>query len=389
MTGTSRWHLVQRVSGRSRTPVLPQVAGVGCRKPYVWSEQIDTRFRGVARVSAGDPGGLTGPRDHRMVARTQPRAPRCERRIHAVSQRRVHPRPAGDRGSHRRVRRCGAYLPRLPTTIRRARSALARRGDSPVRPAKGGFSRSENSFGGRSSVPGSLGIIREAYEYPGDAEFTANSSGRAGLVNLVQCRPAGRRGKHRRPAEADPRSDLLLSRRARHRAEPCRGRPHDLVDPAAYSALPRGPALRLRSFGGRPHPQRGAEQTAAWVTGAGDGTPPSEAGLVRQSTRCPRSARSWRWEAGVTTCRSGRLFQRNVEANMLYLRSTRRGAGFPEPQFLAPPGPLRRTLPETRRGGVVRSRFPAGGRRALPYLNANSFRQRVVCYLARRGGRMR
>jgi hypothetical protein len=80
------------------------------------------------------------------------------------------------------------------------------------------------------------------------------------------------------------------------------------------------------------------------------------------------------------------FFNDLVEANMLYLavHPTRRGDSLNLTFLAGAKNRLAELLPEDAEWeGVVRViDFPDAGGGRLPYLNANSFRQRVVCYLA-------
>jgi hypothetical protein len=83
------------------------------------------------------------------------------------------------------------------------------------------------------------------------------------------------------------------------------------------------------------------------------------------------------------------FFNDLVEANMLYLavRPTRRGDSLNLTFLAAARNRLAELLPEDAEwAGVVRViDFPDAGDGRFPYLNANSFRQRVVCYLSSPG----
>jgi hypothetical protein len=83
------------------------------------------------------------------------------------------------------------------------------------------------------------------------------------------------------------------------------------------------------------------------------------------------------------------FFNDLVEANMLYLavHPTRRGDSLNLKFLAAARNRLTELLPEDEEwAGVVRViDFPEAGDGRLPFLNANSFRQRVVCYLASPG----
>ena len=171
----------------------------------------------------------------RLVALNAPqRRPDAERSgSPAFSQRRVDLLDLrANRFTSERIDDVARVSPDLPIDLYAARrSALPRGEGASPRPSGEGwvltFGKllSETPF-----VPymrEMLGILRDAYEYPVDTEFTANflPDGRC-LVNLVQCRPAAGEGggEHRRPAEADPAGTPSCSSRAdRSSAKaPCR-----------------------------------------------------------------------------------------------------------------------------------------------------------------------
>jgi hypothetical protein len=83
------------------------------------------------------------------------------------------------------------------------------------------------------------------------------------------------------------------------------------------------------------------------------------------------------------------FFNDLVEANMLYLavHPARRGDSLNLTFLAGAPNRLAELLPEDAEwAGVVRViDFPGAGDGRVPYLNANSFRQRVVCYLSSPG----
>jgi len=83
------------------------------------------------------------------------------------------------------------------------------------------------------------------------------------------------------------------------------------------------------------------------------------------------------------------FFNDLVEANMLYLavHPARRGDSLNLAFLTAARNRLADLLPEDAEwAGVVRViDFPEAGDGRVPYLNADSFRQRVVCYLAPAG----
>ena len=406
--------LVQRVSGAVHGHLFyPQVAGVGLSyNPYVWSEQIDPQA-GVLRLVFGLGTRAVDRSDDdytRLVALNDPlRRPESAREGGGTSysQRRVDLlNLKTNRFSSETVDAVACVSPDLPIDLYAVRrSALPRGGGGSPRPTDEGwvltFGKllSETPF-----VPymrEMLGILRDAYDYPVDTEFTANflPDGRC-LVNLVQCRPLQVKegGNIVDPPKRIPRNALLLDSRGPVIGQSSLSRLDRVifVDPAAYSALPQRDRPSVGRLIGRiVHlPGEGEERNTLlfgpgrWGTSTPSlGVPVSFAEIDKVSAICEIIGVGMPVTPDVSL--GTHFFNDLVEANMLYLavQPARQGDSLNLAFLAGARNRLADLLPEDAEwAGVVRVidfPDPADGRRL--YLNADSFRQRVVCYLASPG----
>ncbi|MHB1040629.1 MAG: PEP/pyruvate-binding domain-containing protein, partial [Desulfobacteria bacterium] len=402
--------LVQRVSGAVHGHrFYPQVAGVGLSyNPYVWSREIDPEA-GVLRLVFGLGTRAVDRSDDdytRLVALNAPeRRPDAGRSGAAgFSQRRVDLLDLrANRLTSERIDDVARTSPDLPIDLYAVRrgSLLRGEGASP-RPSDEGwvltFGKllSETPF-----VPylrEMLGILRNAYEYPVDTEFTANflPDGRC-LVNLVQCRPLQVKegGKIVDPPKRIPRGALLLESRGPVIGQSSLSRLDRVifVDPAAYSALPQRDRPSIGRLIGRiVHlPAEGGPWNTLllgpgrWGTSTPSlGVPVSFAEIDKVSAICEIIGVGMQVVPDVSL--GTHFFNDLVEANMLYLavHPTRRGDSLNLTFLAAARNRLAELLPEDAEWAevvrVIDFSDPGDGR--VPYLNANSFRQRVVCYLA-------
>ncbi len=405
--------LVQRVSGAVHGHLFyPQVAGVGLSyNPYVWSGEIDPEA-GVLRLVFGLGTRAVDRSDDdytRLVALNAPlRRPDAGRSdASACSQRRVD---LLDLRANRfasqafdDVARASRDLPVDLYAVRR--SARPGGAGTSARPPDEGWALtfgkllSETPF-----VPylrEMLGILRDAYEYPVDTEFTANflPDGRC-LVNLVQCRPLQVKegGNLVDPPKRISRNALLLESRGPIVGQSSQSRLDRviLVDPAAYSALPQRDRPSIGRLIGRiiHLPSAGGERNTLllgpgrWGTSTPSlGVPVSFAEIDKVSVICEIIGVGMPVTPDVSL--GTHFFNDLVEANMLYLavQPARRGDSLNLKLIAGARNRLAELLPEdVEWAGVVRVidfPDPADGR--LLYLNADSFRQRVVCYLATPG----
>ncbi|RJP22437.1 MAG: pyruvate, phosphate dikinase [Deltaproteobacteria bacterium] len=405
--------LVQRVSGAVHGHLFyPQVAGVGLSyNPYVWSEQIDPEA-GVLRLVFGLGTRAVDRADDdytRMVALNAPlRRPESgrDRGASGYAQRRVDLLDLrANRFASETIDAVVGASPDLPIDLYAARrSVLSRRGDE-ARPAPDGwvltFERLLTDTPFVREMREMLGILRDAYEYPVDTEFTANflPDGRC-RINLVQCRPLQVRegGNIVEPPKRIARDALLLETRG-----PIIG-PSSLslidrviyVDPEKYSALPvRDRPTVARLIGRIVHAPRVDGPPNVLLLGPGRwgtstpslGVPVSFAEINTASVICEIVGMGMDVVPDVSL--GTHFFNDLVEADMLYM-AVHPGRGkdaLNAKYLLGARNRLSELLPEdTEWAGVIRVvdlPDPADGR--LLYLNANSFRQRAVCYLASPG----
>jgi hypothetical protein len=404
--------LVQRVSGAVHGHLFyPQVAGVGLSyNPYVWSDQIDPEA-GVVRLVFGLGTRAVDRADDdytRMVALNAPlRRPESGReRGSPYSQRRADVLDlSANRFASESVDEVIRASPELPVELYAAKRGTLSREPHPSRPAHAGwvltFDRllTETSF-----VPDlreMLGILRDAYEYPVDTEFTANflPDDRC-RINLVQCRPLQVKegGNIVDPPKRIARDALVLSSRGPIIGQSSLSLVDRIVyvDPAAYSAVPvreRASVARLVGRINRLPPERRAANTlligpGRWGTSTPSlGVPVSFAEIGTVSVIC-EVVGAW-MEVVPDVSLGTHFFNDLVEANMLYVavHPARRGDALNGKFLLGARNRLEELLPEDAEwDGVVRVidlPDPRDGR--LLYLNADSFRQRLVCYLASPG----
>jgi pyruvate,water dikinase len=401
--------LVQRVSGGVHGHrFYPQAAGVGLSyNPYVWSEQIDPEA-GVLRLVFGLGTRAVDRSDDdytRMVALNAPlRRPETgrDRGAGGFAQRRMDLLDLqANRFASEGIDEVVRASPGLPIDLYAAkRSALARRGED-ARPVPDGwvltFDRllSDSEF--VRDMREMLGILRDAYEYPVDTEFTANflPDGRC-RINLVQCRPLQVRegGNIVEPPKRIAREALLLETRGPIIGPSSQSQIHRVVfvDPAGYAAVPvRERASVARLIGRVLHAHGAGDPPNILLLGPGRwgtstpslGVPVSFAEIETASVICEIVGEEMEVVPDVSL--GTHFFNDLVEADMLYMAvHPGRGKDVLNRKFLAR---ARNLLPEllpddAEWGGVVRVIDLPDSREGRPlYLNADSFRQRVVCYL--------
>jgi hypothetical protein len=407
--------LVQRVSGAVHGHLFyPQVAGVGLSyNPYVWSDQIDPEA-GVVRLVFGLGTRAVDRADDdytRMVALNAPlRRPEAGRdRGPAYSQRRVDVLDlSANRFASEGVDDVIAVSPELPLRLYAAKRSDLSRGAGETRPGPAGWVLTfERLLTETSFVPDlreMLGVLRDAYEYPVDTEFTANflPDGRC-RVNLVQCRPLQVKegGNIVEPPKRIPRDALVLESRGPVIGQSSLSLVDRIlyVDPEAYSALPvreRGSVARLIGRINRLPREHGPQNVllvgpGRWGTSTPSlGVPVSFAEISSVSVICEVVGVGMEVVPDVSL--GTHFFNDLVEANMLYVavHPRQRGDALNRKFLLGGRNRLAELLPEDAEwDGVVRVidlPDPRDGR--LLYLNANSFRQRLVCYLAPPGKRI-
>ena len=405
--------LVQRVSGAVHGHLFyPQVAGVGLSyNPYVWSEQIDPEA-GVLRLVFGLGTRAVDRSDDdytRLVALNAPqRRPDAERSGAAgFSQRRVDLLDLrANRFTSERIDDVARASPDLPIDLYAVRRSALLRGRGRVSPSvrrRVGPHVRETPVGDavRPVPAGDAGDPPGRLRIPGGHRVHGElPSGRA-VPRQPRAMPAaaGEGGReHRRPAEADPaeRPPARVAR-AGHRAKlPVAARPRDLRRPRRLLRAPaEGPPLRRASHRpDRPSPRGGGARNTLllgpgrWGTSTPSlGVPVSFAEIDKVSAICEIIGVGMPVVPDVSL--GTHFFNDLVEANMLYLavHPTRRGDSLNLKFLAGARNRLAELLPEDAEwAGVVRViDFPDAGDGRVPYLNANSFRQRVVCYLASSG----
>jgi hypothetical protein len=402
--------LVQRVSGAVHGHLFyPQVAGVGLSyNPYVWSDQIDPEA-GVVRLVFGLGTRAVDRADDdytRVVALNAPlRRPESGReRGSPYSQRRADVLDlAANRFAAESIDDVIGASPELPVELYAAKRGALSREPREFRVAPAGwiltFDRLLTETPFVPDLREMLGVLRDAYEYPVDTEFTANflPDGRC-RINLVQCRPLQVKegGNIVAPPKRIARDALVLSSRG-----PVIGQSSlslidriVYVDPAAYAAVPvreRASVARLVGRINRLPRERGSPNIlligpGRWGTSTPSlGVPVSFAEIGTVSVIC-EVVGAGGMEVVPDVSLGTHFFNDLVEADMLYVavRPARRGDALNGKFLLGARNRLAELLPEDAEWeGTVRVidlPDPRDGR--LLYLNADSFRQRLVCYLA-------
>jgi hypothetical protein len=404
--------LVQRVSGAIHGHLFyPQIAGVGLSyNPFAWSEYIEPQA-GMLRIVFGLGTRAVERYDDdytRLVALNAPlRRPEADfGEVVEFAQRRVD---ALDLSANRfvslNVDDVVQASPDLPIEMFAARKEPAGGRERTGGAAVAGPSRCVLTFdrllSATSFVPDMremLSLLRDAYEYPVDIEFTANFLEDGSYrINLVQCRPLQVKegGGILPPPRAIPKKDLVLESRG-----PIIGQSsHTVIDrliyvvPSVYGEMPiveRHSVARL--IGKLTHLEAKGKRRTVLLLGPGRwgtkmpslGVPVSFAEIATVSVLCEIVAMGKNVIPDVSL--GTHFFNDLVETNMLYLAvfPKRRGSRLNEGFVLKSENRLADLLPEEAEwSGVVRViDLPAGpGGRTL-HLNADSLKQRAVCYFA-------
>jgi pyruvate,water dikinase len=407
--------LVQRVSGAFHGHLYyPHIAGVGLSyNPYAWSEYIDPES-GVIRLVFGLGTRAVNRSDDdytRVVALNAPlRRPEANLdEVMEYTQRRVD---VLDLAENR-------FCPLLFEKVLQESPSL------PVGMFATQKSVPSDRFGnGRPSVPSPwvltfdrllsktefvediremLKILRDAYEYPVDVEFTANFlSDGSYRINLVQCRPLQVREGGRIvpvPETLSP-GDVVLEAQGTIVGQSSFTTVDRLiyVVPSAYMQLPVTDRYSIARMIGRlthVEEEEAGERKTIMLLGPGRwgtstpslGVPVSFAEINTVSILCEIVGMQGDVVPDVSL--GTHFFNDLVEANMLYLAVyyRKKGNSLNEEFFERKENRLATLLPEDAHwADVVRViDIPeASGRRAV-YLNANSPGQRAICYLAELG----
>ena len=409
--------LVQRVSGAIHGPLFyPQIAGVGLSyNPYAWSEYIEPEA-GVLRLVFGIGTRAVNRSDDdytRVIALNAPlRRPEANQdEVMEYAQRRVDVIDLANNRFHSRsfdeVLKASPSLPVEMFASRKAppagRGADGGGGTAP--PWILTFDRllSDTTF--VADMREMLKILRDAYEYPVDIEFTANFLHDGGCrINLVQCRPLQVREGGRIVPVPDglSREEVVLCAQGTIVGQSS----FTVIDrliyvvPSAYMELPISDRYSIARLIGRlTHAEgEGRPRKTIMILGPGRwgtstpslGVPVSFAEINTVSVMCEIVGTQGTIVPDVSL--GTHFFNDLVEADMLYfaLFLGKKGNCLNEAFFER----SRNRLPdldeeEARWSGVVRvvDVPDAPGGPAL-YLNANSPGQRAVCYLAGLGERL-
>ncbi|HZW35735.1 MAG: PEP/pyruvate-binding domain-containing protein [Deltaproteobacteria bacterium] len=403
--------LVQRVSGAIHGHLFyPQIAGVGLSyNPFCWSEYIEPQS-GMLRIVFGLGTRAVERSDDdytRLVALNAPlRRPETDfGEVVEYAQRRVD---ALDLSANRfvslNVDDVVQDSPDLPIEMFAARKEAAggraRTGGAAAGPARCVLTF-DRLLSATSFVPDMremLSVLRDAYEYPVDVEFTANFLEDGSYrINLVQCRPLQVKegGRILPPPRTIPKKDLVFESHG-----PIIGQSsHAVIDrlicvvPSVYGEMPIGERHSVaRLIGKLTHLEEKGKRKTVLLLGPGRwgtkmpslGVPVSFSEIATISVLCEIVAMGKNVIPDVSL--GTHFFNDLVETNMLYLAIFPKGKGsyLNEGFVLKAENRLAGLLPEeAERSGVVRViDLPAGpGGRAL-HLNADSLKQRAVCYFA-------
>ena len=399
--------LVQRVSGAIHGHLFfPQIAGVGLSyNPFAWSEYIDPKA-GMLRLVFGLGTRAVDRTDDdytRLVALNAPdRRPEADfGEVVEFAQRRVD---ALDLSTNRfvslNVDDVIKASPDLPIDMFAARKE---HGAGNPRAAVSSrciltFDRLLSATPFVADMKEMLAVLRDAYEYPVDIEFTSNFLEDGSYrINLVQCRPLQVKegGSIRPPPRAIARGDRIFESRGPIIGQSSHADVDRLiyVSPSAYGKLSIGDRHSIARLIGRlTHVKEEGERKTIMLLGPGRwgtkmpslGVPVSFAEIAPVSVLCEIVAMGTNIIPNVSL--GTHFFNDLVEADMLYLAIFPKGKGnsLNEGFFRRSGNRLPELLPEeTAWAGVVRVvDVPSvrGGRRIV--LNADSLKQRAVCYLA-------
>jgi len=243
-----------------------------------------------------------------------------------------------------------------------------------------------------------LAVLRDAYRYPVDIEFTANFLKDGSYrLNLVQCRPLQVKegGGILPPPRRIARKDLVFESRG-----PVIGQSsHTVIDrliyvvPSVYGEMPIGDRHSVaRLIGHLTHLEEEGKRKTVLLLGPGRwgtkmpslGVPVSFAEIATISVLCEVVAMGKHVIPNVSL--GTHFFNDLVESNMLYLAVFPKGKGsfLNEGFFLRSENRLAELLPEEAEWShvvrVIDVPSRPGGRMLL--LNADSLKQRAVCYFA-------
>lgn len=402
--------LVQRVSGSQNNNLFyPHMAGVGFSyNPYVWNEAIDPEA-GVVRMVFGLGTRAVDRSDDdytRVVAINVPemRPEHTQAEIGRFAQHKVDVLDLNaNQLADMDFKEVAALSPEVPVplfaTHDMAAAKMAReRGLKNVYPwvlTLDGVIK-ETDF--VKDMREMLRTLQEAYEYPVDIEFTANFPSKTDYrINLVQCRPLQIQGGGNiiDPPEDLADDDVVLDARGAVIGQ-SRHNPVDrliYIVPSVYSKMSiqdRYSLARVISQTVRWNPS-GDDEPVIMLMGPGRwgtttpslGVPVTFTDISRASVICEIVAMSEEIIPDVSL--GTHFFSEIVENEMLYMAlfPERDGNHVNEKALLAAPNLLAEIIPEARPEQIeaVRvidiSQFSSD---KVLMMNANSIKQRVVCY---------
>jgi hypothetical protein len=397
--------LVQRVSGAIHGNLFyPQVAGVGLSyNPFAWSEYIDPQA-GMLRLVFGLGTRAVERTDDdytRLVALNAPdRRPEADfGEVVEFAQRRVD---ALDLSANRfvslNVDDVVKVSPNLPIEMFAARKEPAGWGSKAGASSRCvlTFDRLLSATPFVSDMKEMLAVLRDAYDYPVDIEFTANFLADGSYrINLVQCRPLQVKegGGIPSPPRTVAKKDRVFESRGPIVGQSSHAAVDRLiyVDPSAYVKLSIGDRHSVARLIGRiTHVEEEGEKKTILLLGPGRwgtkmpslGVPVSFAEIAPVSVLCEIVSMGAIIVPDVSL--GTHFFNDLVEANMLYLAVFPKGKESPlnEAFFLRAKNRLAGLLPDDAEWSevvrVIDVPSGRGGKKLL--LNANTLKQRAVCY---------
>jgi hypothetical protein len=398
--------LVQRVSGAMHEGLYyPQFAGVGLSfNPYRWSEEIDPEA-GMLRLVFG------------LGTRAVDRADDDYTRIVALNAPTRRPEGEQDEARHYTQRRVDVLdLEANQLVTRRFSDVCARSPDLPLdlfasedpetrrRARAAGLPEASARVLGFAKLLGSTSFVRDmremlatlgaAYDYPVDVEFTANFlDGDQARVNVVQCRPLQVAGGGTSVPMPENLSDEDVIAEA---SGAVIGRSRALkvdrfiyVVPEAYAALPVGEKHSVARLVGRLAHLADGDDRAVVLLGPGRwgtttpslGVPAAFADINTVSALCEIVAMKGDVVPDVSL--GTHYFSDLVESDILYLAlfPHRDGNRLARDFFEGSENRLPELMPDASEWQTaVRVIDPSPGSVTL---NADTLKQRVVCYRSR------
>ncbi len=406
--------LVQRVSGAVHESMFyPQIAGVGLSfNPYVWSPEIDPEA-GMLRLvfGLGTRAVYRSDEDYtRIVALNAPlRRPESNfDEVRESAQRRVdvldlEKRRLVSRDFDRVVKSASGFPFEIFASKdleleRRARES----GQKAPFPYVLTFDYLLKETEFVKDMRGMMGLLRKAYNYPVDIEFTANFlEDRSYRINLVQCRPFQVRGGGQAvdPPEEIPEEEKVLETRGAiiGRSVVTSIDRIIYVPASAYGDLSMSDRYSVARLIGRiTHRDEPGEERTTMLLGPGRwgtttpmlGVPVNFSEIDRASVLCEVVEMSGGVVPDVSL--GTHFFNDIVESQILYLALTPGAQDhFLNERLLKElPNRLADLLPQEERWSdavrvIEASDFPEG---KVLYLNVNTLKQRAVCYLGTGAG---